>query len=111
MHSDRTPSNLDSIEDKIVVLATYLDDARNGKRAPHMPEHQQQTSAITAATAHTDADLGDSPVIQSLHVLPCRCGEGVVRATPSTFRKEVLLCVCASEQRKLGDPEKVRLGR
>ena len=76
-----------------------------------MPEHQQQTSAITAAAAHANADLGDSPVIQSLHVLPRRCGEGVVRATPSSFRKEVLLCVCASEQGKLGDPEKMRLAR
>jgi len=30
MHSNGTPTNLDSIQDQIVVLATYLDKIRNG---------------------------------------------------------------------------------
>jgi hypothetical protein len=49
MHSNGTPTNLDSIQDQIVVLATYLDKARNGKRVTQ--------SAIEDATAYTNANL------------------------------------------------------
>lgn len=48
MHSNGTPTDLDSIQDQIVVLATYLDKARNGKRATQ--------SAIEDAIAHADAN-------------------------------------------------------
>jgi hypothetical protein len=33
MNSNGTPTNLDSIQDQIVVLATYLDNAWNRKQA------------------------------------------------------------------------------
>jgi hypothetical protein len=35
----------------------------------------------------------------------------MVRATPSSFRKSVFFCISAREQRKLGDPKKVRATR
>jgi hypothetical protein len=48
MHSNGTPTDFDSVQDQIVVLATYLDKARDGKRATQ--------SAIGDATAHANAD-------------------------------------------------------
>jgi hypothetical protein len=76
----------------------------------HADARNNTTSAITAATAHahTSADLGDSPIKKGLDVLPSWRGEGVVRTTPSSFRKKVLLCVRTCEQGKLGDPEEMR---
>ena len=77
-----------------------------GVGATQIPE---TTSAMTATTAQVKYyDLGDASVIQRLHILPYGRGERVVRATPPTFRKKVLLCVRAREQRKFRDPEKVR---
>jgi hypothetical protein len=70
---------------------------------------QRQRLQITAQ--HWNTDLGDSPIIQCLDVLPCWCGERVVRTTPPTLGKKVLLCVRTREQGKLGDPEKVRRTR
>jgi hypothetical protein len=55
MHSNGTPTNLDSIQDQIVVLATYLDKARNGKQATQ--------SVIEDATAHANANLRYTSVI------------------------------------------------
>jgi hypothetical protein len=64
MHSDRTTTNLDSIQDQIVVLAAYLDDAWN-RTASHA--YARTTSAITAVTVHRKkADLGEATIIERL---------------------------------------------
>jgi hypothetical protein len=42
MHSDRTPSNLYSIQDQIVVLATYLECMEWNQRATQMPVTTQR---------------------------------------------------------------------
>jgi hypothetical protein len=55
MHSNGTPTNLDSIQDQIVVLATYLDKAQNGERATQ--------SAIEVATTYANANLRYTSVI------------------------------------------------
>ena len=55
MHSNGTPANLDSIQDQIVVLATYLDKAWDGKQATQ--------SAIEDATARANANLRYTSVI------------------------------------------------
>ena len=93
MDSNGTPTNLDSIQDQIVVLATYLDNAWNRKQAANT----SATSAIKDAITQENANLGDASVIQCSYVLPSWSSERVVRAAPSTFRKEVLLCVRTRE--------------
>ena len=57
MHSNGAPTNLDSIQDQIVVLASHLDKARNGsgKRATQ--------SAIGDPKVHADANLRYTSVI------------------------------------------------
>ena len=56
MHSNGTSTNLYSIQDQIVVLATYLDNAWNKRAAT-------TTSAIKDETKHTNANLRDASVI------------------------------------------------
>jgi hypothetical protein len=55
MHSNGTPTNLDPIQDQIVVLATHLDRTWNGKRATQL--------AIEDAIAHVNTNLRYTSVI------------------------------------------------
>ena len=63
---------------------------------------------IVAVTMRAHAHLRDAPVIQRLDILPSRRRKRVVRATPSSFCEGIFFCIRTREQRKLGDPKKVR---
>ena len=107
MHSDRAPADLNPIQDKVVVLATYL----GGVTYMEWKESHTNSGATSENRGRLMADhhahLRNSPVIQRLDILPSRRSKRVMCAAPSSFRKGIFFCISAREQRKLGDPKKV----
>ena len=107
MHSDRPSTDLDPIQDKVVVLAAYL----GGVTYMEWKESHTNSGATSENRGRLMADhhahLRNASVIQRLYILPSRRCKRVMRATPSSFRKGIFFCISAREQRKLGDPKKV----
>jgi hypothetical protein len=114
MHSDGPPADLYPVQDKVVVLAAYLGGATNmeWKGEPHkFRSNVRGESSQTHGGDHQFAHLRNASVIQRLDILPSWRSKRMVRATPSSFCECIFFCISTREQRKFGDPKKVRATR
>lgn len=86
MHTNRTPSNFDAIQNEVVMLATHLQKRIFSLRAKAM-------WCSTMAETH----LGNPTIIHFLDVFPHWCRKWMMRAAPASMRKELFVRVGSRE--------------
>lgn len=97
VYPDRASPDLNTVQNKIVMLATNL-----------LKERSQISASVPPAILNGPHKF-DFSIIHSLYVLPHWCRKRMVRAAPSAFCQEFFVSVSLGEKREFGDPEEMRI--